>query len=155
MIYVFDSSSFIPIFRYYYPERFPSFWEHFNRFIVQGKIVSVKEVARELRQGEDYLSKWARLNNLVFPPPTFEELEFVSSIFKIPHFQSIIRRQEILKGSPVADPFVIAKAHVIDGCVISDEIYKKNAAKIPNICEHFDIQHMHFREFMEKENWTF
>ena len=46
-------------------------------------------------------------------------------------------QQERLKGKPVADPFVIAKA------------------KIPNVCNHFGILCINLDGFMEKENWTF
>jgi len=49
----------------------------------------------------------------------------VADIFKIPHFQTLIRKQERLLGKPVADPFVIAKAQSIGGCVITTEKYKK------------------------------
>ena len=68
----------------------------------------------------------------------------------------MIRQQERLQGKPVADPFVIAKAGKLkEGCVVSTEIFKPHAAKIPNVCDHFDIDHMDLEEFMERENWTF
>ena len=155
MIYVFDSGPFIQIFRYYYPERFPSFWKRFNPLIEQKTIISVKEVARELSEREDNLTKWAKKHKSIFHAPTADELEFVSRIFEVAHFQLIIRKQERLEGRPVADPFVIAKAQSLDGCVISLEKFKENAAKIPNICEHFGVKHMHLRKFMEEVNWTF
>jgi len=33
--------------------------------------------------------------------------------------------------------------------------WKENSAKIPNVCDHFDIPYLNLEEFMEKENWTF
>ena len=71
------------------------------------------------------------------------------------HFQSMIRRQERLQGKPVADPFVIARAKVSGAWVVTQEKNIENAAKIPNVCDHFGISCINLEGFMEKENWTF
>jgi hypothetical protein len=47
MAYVFDTNSF-SVLGNYYPDQFPTFWERFNRAVTDGKIVSVREVRREL-----------------------------------------------------------------------------------------------------------
>ena len=47
MAYVFDTNSF-RVLGNYYPDQFPTFWERFNRAVTDGKIVSVREVRREL-----------------------------------------------------------------------------------------------------------
>ena len=83
------------------------------------------------------------------------EFQIVTEIFQTPHFQTLIRKQERLLGKPVADPFVIAKAQSIGGCVITTEKYKKNAAQIPNVCKHFNIPCMDLERFMKEEDWTF
>jgi len=156
MIYVFDSGPLIWMFRYYYPERFPSLWIEFDELIASQRIISVKEVSRELEGQDDLLSDWVKDNGDVFQPPNQSEFSLVANIFKIPHFQGLIRKQERLQGKPVADPFVIAKAGSIDnGCVVTTEKHKKNASQIPNVCEHFSIPYMNLEQFMEKENWTF
>ncbi len=54
-----------------------------------------------------------------------------------------------------ADPFVIAKAAVNGFSVVTMEHLRENAAKIPNICNHFDIPWMSLEEFMEAEGWQF
>jgi len=64
-------------------------------------------------------------------------------------------KKERLQGNPVADPFVIAKAKVLNGCVVTQEKYKENAAKIPNVCKHFEILCIDLEKFMENENWKF
>lgn len=151
-----DSGPLIVMFRHYYPDRFPSLWERFDVMRHSDQVVSVREVANELGGQEDRLSAWVGSNKPFFKNPTAGELEIVADIFKVPHFQALIRQQERLQGRPVADPFVIAKAGVIEqGCVITTERHKPNAAKIPNVCEHFGIDHMDLEAFMEKENWTF
>lgn len=156
MIYVMDSGPLIVMFRHYYPDRFPTLWERFDEMRNDERLVSTREVSNEVNGQEDRLSTWAMANRPFFHTPTDDELEFVAQIFAVPHFQALIRRQARLQGRPVADPFVIAKArHCDDGCVVSTELYRQNAAKIPNVCEHFDVPHMDLETFMETENWTF
>ncbi|MCF6364151.1 MAG: DUF4411 family protein [Gammaproteobacteria bacterium] len=156
MIYVFDSGPLIWMFRYYYPDRFPTLWEQFDELIASQRIISVKEVSRELDGQDDLLANWINDNKKIFQEPTQNEMIFIGDIFKVPHFQGLIRKQERLQGKPVADPFVIAKAQLIkNSCVITTEKYKKNASQIPNVCKHFNISCMNLEQFMEKENWKF
>ncbi len=155
MIYVFDSDSLIDLFKHYYLDRFPSLWNSFDELIISGSIVSVREVLREIEGYGDRLDSWTKNNREFFLSPSTEELNFVREIFDVHHFQSLIRKKEQLSGKPVADPFVITKAKALDGMVITQETKKPNAAKIPNVCDHFDIPHENLEGFMEKENWTF
>lgn len=155
MIYVLDSGPLIVLFRHYYPARFPSLWQKFDALVAEQKIVSVREVFKEIIVHEDRLSRWTKQNRKFFTLPTPEELGFVTDVFRIPHFQTLIKKKERLQGSPVADPFVIAKAKIVGGCVITQEKKKKNAAQMPNVCEHFGIPYMDLERFMEMENWTF
>ena len=155
MRYVFDSGPLIWMFKYYYPERFPSLWKKFDRLVEDKQIISVKEVSRELDGQEDLLSQWVKSNKSFFQLPVANEFQIVTDIFQIPHFQTLIRKQERLLGKPVADPFVIAKAQSIGGCVITTEKYKENAAQIPNVCERFNIPWMDLERFMKEEDWTF
>lgn len=155
MIYIFDSGPLINLFRYYYPERFPSLWESFNDLVAERRIISVREVKNELIEYGDSLSLWVKEHSECFHTPTNDELYFVAEIFRIPHFQALIRKKERLQGRPVADPFVIAKAKCEGGCVVTLETHTKGAAKIPNVCEHFGIPCLNLEDFMEKENWSF
>lgn len=72
--------------------------------------MSTREVFNELeRQAvSDEVLKWAKSHKALFATPTGPELQFVAEIFKIKHFQGLIGAQQRLKGTPVADPFVIA-----------------------------------------------
>lgn len=156
MIYVFDSGPLIDLFKHYYPDRFPSLWENFNALVLERRIISVREVRNELEGHGDRLSDWVKDHHEFFLTPTTDEFNFVNEIFKITHFQMLIRKKERLNGKPVADPFVIAKVKMQEeGCVVTQEIYKPHAARIPNVCEHFDIPCMNLEAFMENENWRF
>lgn len=156
MIYVFDSSPLIVLFRHYYPDRFPSLWEKFDTLVLEHRIISVREVRKELEGRGDRLSAWVKGHRELFSTPITDELNFVTEIFKITHFQMLVRKKERLNGKPVADPFVIAKAYTLEGgCVVTQEIYKPHAAKIPNVCERFGIPCLNLEAFMENEEWRF
>jgi hypothetical protein len=155
MIYVFDSDTLIDLFRHYYLERFPTLWQNFDNLVSNSKIISVSEVGKELEDYEDRLSEWVKNHREFFHTPTSAEFDFVADIFKIAHFQTMVRKKERLQGKPVADPFVIAKAKISEGWVVTQEKLKENAAQIPNVCKHFGIPCINLEEFMEKEGWQF
>lgn len=154
MIYVFDSNTFIKIFNNYYREQFPSFWQKFDEYIAEEKIISVRTVKTELKDRGDSLSDFVNRTN-IFPIPSNYETNFVATIFQIQHFQHLISKKAILQGSEVADPYLIAKAKIENACVVTEEKLKPNAAKIPNICQKFDVSCVNFEEFMRSESWFF
>ena len=120
----------------------------------QSKFVSTREVFNEISSRDDALSRWAKdFKKTLFLPPTSDEMAFVGEIFKIPHFQMMIRQKERYQGKPVADPFVIAKAK--KATVVTQEYFKENSAKIPNVCKHFKIPCTNLEGFMKNENWVF
>ncbi|MBF0633597.1 MAG: DUF4411 family protein [Nitrospinae bacterium] len=155
MIYVFDSDTLSNLFKNFYQSRFPSLWEKFDNAVADETIISVSEVYEEIHDHGERLSKWVKQNKKVFQRPSPEEMGLVSEIFKVSHFQSLVKRQSLLNGKPVADPFVIAKAWHINACVVTQEKEKPNAAKIPNVCKHFNVDCTDLEGFMERENWTF
>lgn len=61
----------------------------------------------------------------------------------------------MLVGDPAADPFVIARAKIIGGCVVTEEKLKPNAAQIPNVCDHFGIDCTNLEGLIEAEGWQF
>ena len=155
MIYVFDTGPFRILFRNYYRSRFPSLWENFDGMITNNRIISVREVFREIERKDDDLLEWSKNNKEIFPEPSEIENGYVREIFTNRHFQTLVGKEERLSGYPVADPFIIAKARSRNGCVVTQEKHKPNAAKIPNVCEHFNIECTNLEGFMEKENWLF
>lgn len=155
-MYVFDTSALSALFRNYYRGRFPSLWGNFDVLVDGGSVVSTREVGREIRDSPlKALRDWAREHENLFATPTTAEGRFVSDIYKVQHFQQNIERQKILKGGKNADPFVIAKAAIDDSTVVSMEALRPNAARIPNICEHFEIECLTLEGFMEREEWSF
>lgn len=155
-IYVFDSCAFIDLFKNYYVSRFPSLWKKFDLLLEHKNVTSVKEVYNEITRGNDRLNNWALNNKDLFSEPTDEEQKFIATIFQNPDFQSIVDNKKRSRGGVVADPFVIAKAKILDACVVTEEKVKSvNGIKIPTICKHFKIDCINLEQFMEKEKWEF
>ncbi|MCL2658184.1 MAG: DUF4411 family protein [Betaproteobacteria bacterium] len=165
MIYVFDTSS-IRALQHFYPRVFKKIWSDIDSLVQTGNLISTREVFNELeRQAiSDEVLNWAKRHKTIFTTPASSELQFVAEIFRIRHFQGLIGAQQRLKGTPVADPFVIACARAKGGTVVTEEGWfrlsqalapKPNAAKIPNVCQHFKIPCVDLEGFMHQQGWTF
>lgn len=155
MIYVVDTSSFREIERYY-KDVFPTFWDLFQAEVDAGDVVSVREVLRELEAcPETNVVAWAKQNSGIFKPPTSAEATFVGQIFSVPHFAQLISAKAQMTGQPVADPFLIAAAQCCGGTVVTQERLKPNAAKIPNVCQHFGTAYTTFEGFLKAKGWSF
>jgi hypothetical protein len=156
MIYVFDTSSFI-VLGHYFPQRFPSFWQNLDQAVADGEVLSVREVLNELkgRGNKPHLDDWIKANGHIFQPPSSREAKFVRRIFEVAHFRQLVSERARLKGTPVADPFVIAAAKVRSGTVVTEETHKPHAARIPNVCDHFNIPWTSIEGFMEHMGWKF
>lgn len=155
-MYVFDTSPLSTLFKNYYPSRFPTLWAHFDALITSGSIVSTREVCREIMDGPVESARlWADQQKAVFHTPVAAEATFIAQIYSVAHFQQNIEQQKLLKGGRNADPFVVAKAATEGRGVVTIEAFKPNSAKIPNICQHFQVPCLTLEEFMEEEGWTF
>ena len=124
---------------------FPTLWDNFDQLVADSEIVSAREVLREIEDGPlPALTEWARAHTDVFALPTPEEAAFITRIYGVAHFHQNIEQQKLLKGGYIADPFVIAKAAIQGRTVVTTELFKPNAAKIPNICRNFAVPCMTF-----------
>jgi len=156
MIYVFDTSS-IRSLQHFYPSVFKTIWNGLDGLVQQQNLISTREVWNELERqnvSTDVLA-WAKQNKQIFTTPNAAELQFVAQILQFKHFQSLIGEQQRLKGTPVADPFVIACAKIAGGTVVTEEQFKENAAKIPNVCAHFKVPCIDLEKFMQQQGWAF
>ena len=142
MRYIFDTNSLSNVLNHYYPDRFPSFWEKFNKVIGEKKVVSVREGKYELENRFDniIIDQLRQNNSNFFEDPITEELEFITKIYSFPHFQQNLDRIKLLNGGYFADPFIIAKAKIKNAIVVTEEEFRHNGARIPNICNKFNIE---------------
>lgn len=155
-MYVMDTSSFI-VMGHYFPERFPSFWVDLSTLADQSLLASVSEVWKELdnRSTRSHLTNWIETRKALFTAPSPEEMLYVRQIFAVPSFQSLVRRKSILEGSPVADPWVIARAAILNGCVVTEEADREDTVRIPAVCRHFDVECTTLEGMMGREGWQY
>jgi len=156
MLHVFDTSSFI-VLKHYYRPTFESVWLNIETLVASGSLVSTREVYNELQNYNDvdYVQQWAKNHRSIFVTPSPDELLFVAKIFQVAHFKALISAKSVLKGTPVADPFVIAAAATKGGAEVTQEKLKPNAAKVPNVCDYFGVPWTDLEGFMKQENWSF
>lgn len=121
-MYIFDTSPFI-VLKHYYPHTFPSLWTGLEELIDQDVILSTREVYNELQayNDTDYIQTWSQDHKQIFVTPSNEELEFVARVFQVDHFRALISQKATLRGTPVADPFVVAAAALKGRIVVTQE----------------------------------
>lgn len=117
MSYVFDNSPLSALFRNYYRKNFPSLWQRFDRLVDDGRLVSTREVFREIEDGPiESLLEWAKQNRELFATPTAEEGAFVAKTYAVPWFQQNIEKKKLLRGGKVAaafgTPYAIAGSRI-------------------------------------------
>ena len=176
MIYVIDTSSWQQLFGCYRRLRFPTLWQLFDDLIASGAIISVSQVLREIenRDKKNDELEWATAHTNLFPDVSEQEFQFLREIFRVPRFRhfvpdylldtnydedtkelAVAGKDEEEKIDESADPFLIARAKIMGGMVITQERERGNRVRIPSICNHFDIQCGTLDDLMERETWTF
>lgn len=150
-MYIFDKNVFIAL-GHYYPKRFPTIWGRINELVDNGTLRSVREVRREIEANcpFEHISKWVQDNRHIFMVPTEAELMIVRDIFESAVYRGLVRRQNILKGLPVADPFIVAAGQFYKACVVTQESLK-SGARIPHLCSEMHIQCKDLEGFLEQE----
>lgn len=158
MTYVFDTSSFIDLFRYYDRGVFPSLWQKFEALVDRRMLVSVIQVKEELRRERhgDQASNWAWQLNVreLFTSPTAAEMVFVSSELASSKFRDAVP-EHLRSTNEKADIYLIARARISGGTVVTEERYKPQGTKIPTICKDFNIDCVNLLGMMHRENWRF
>jgi len=68
MVYVFDTNSF-RVLGSYYPKQFRTFWGKFDQYVAEHKVISVREVRRELEEmlpDDSHLANWVKHIEIFF-----------------------------------------------------------------------------------------
>ena len=122
-----------------------------SNMIFDGTIVSVDEVYRELQKRWNEQSsegKWLHRHKCCFQNTTNKEGCIIGEIFKNKKFQEGVKEKSIREGTPEADAFVVAKAKVLNGIVVTAESDgKPNSEKIPNIAVSQGVPYMKIDDF--------
>lgn len=153
MKYIVDTNVFRTFFRFYYNDITPELFNNLDSMIREGKIISVKEVYHELenqhKKDSDFMNNIKVYKNIFQEPTNEEEIEILKQIYSKRNYQNNISEKNLLNGNPVADAFLVAKAKCENGILVTAEEFSPNAARIPNICEEFNIKYISFKEFLK------
>jgi len=152
-MYILDTNVFRAL-GHYYQSRFPTIWAHLDDLANNQELGSVKEVLRELESNCPFgvVEDWVKTHRSIFRPPSVQEMRIVAEIFEKEQYRGFVKKQNILKGRPVADPFIVAAAKVQKACVVTLELEKAGGARIPTACKELNIKCINLEELFEKEN---
>ncbi len=159
-VYCIDSSSLMLLARQYPHRRFPGLWKKVEGLMKAGRLVAPREVYKEIRQGDDELTRWAKRHRSMFKPLNTEQARAVAEV--LAHCDSLI---DPLSERAQADPFVIALARTgsdprgrslfrAKHIVVTEE-GRNHPRKIPKVCEHFEIDCICLLDVFDQEGWKF
>ena len=151
-MYIFDKNVFISL-GHYYPGRFPTIWGRVNELADNGNLRSVREVRKEIETNCPFrnIAQWAQDHSHIFMIPTEMELVIVREIFTSEQYRGLVRRQNIIRGLPVADPFIVAAGKIYSALVVTQESPLIGAARIPTICQELQVRCTNLEGFLEEE----
>jgi PIN domain nuclease of toxin-antitoxin system len=125
----------------------PSLWENIDELIINGIIVSCKELKDELK--DEIIIRWFEsLNFVILKFDDKVQFNVTSIINKHP---KLIKRRN---PKSFADALLIATAMKYKLTVITEE-GKNSSKKIPKICAGYKIPCINIIELAEAEKWRF
>lgn len=159
-IYIIDTSSLVKLNRDNPIDVFPSIWEKLKFLSDKNRLIAPKEVFNEIKQNDDLLSKWARIQKKMFKKPTEKQVTIVQEILK--DYPALIDTERKYD----ADPWVIALAIemsssnqktllTIKRIVVTEEKLRGNQVKIPYVCNQKSIEAIDIVELFRTEGWKF
>lgn len=118
----------------------------------KGDLISVREVYNEVLKNcpQEHLLLWVKKRKSIFVIPNEKEQRLILEMMKHEENRNLIKHNNILKGLPVADPFILAVAKCRNAIVVTKEGMKPGA-RIPNICRKMDVDCIKLKDFFEKE----
>jgi hypothetical protein len=158
--YCIDTSGWTHAKRGYPLANFPSLWTNLDNLVNDKRLFSPNEVYRELEKQDDELFRWLKQRKKLFIKADQEHIALTLDIMA--RFPKLVNPNKL---GPVADPFVIALAIVmnrnlmlVDGrcIVVSGETpggSKKN--KIPDVCREYQLTHFAIVDLISNEGWVF
>lgn len=152
-MYILDTNIFF-VLKHFPPRNFKSLWDYLDHLVDDSSLISVREVFNEVIRNppNDFIEEWVVANKHIFVTPVEEELAFVLELMKYEENRNFIKDNNITKGLPVADPFILAIAKLRNGIVVTMEARGRLGARIPNVCDKLEIECISWSEFLNKEN---
>lgn len=148
MIYLLDANTYIEAKNRYYQSSFcPAYWDWLDHQFGQGNLASIAPVFDELSEYGDDLSKWVKQRKAHFFDVSSEDVQ--EKFAEVAEFVATMNNKsqaEIARFLRGADPWLVAKAVVLGGVVVTHESLVDDAqakrVKLPNVCKKFGVAHM-------------
>lgn len=143
-LYVIDANVMIEAAKTYYAfDRVPGFWGWLDERIADGVVKTASLVADEIDY-PDALVEWLKARDpaAIFIDVSEPAIQQNFSEIATWTVTSPFGPEHIAKFMAGADPWLVASASVLGGCVVTQETQVGPGAKkvkIPNVCEAFDV----------------
>lgn len=152
--FVFDTSAYMNGWKYHYrPTTFPGVWRLIEEAMADGRVISPREVYRELVAQDDDLAAWAKQRPAAFVAPTEDVQREAGAI------QASLPSPEIRDP---ADPWVVAEGKLRSLTVVTYEGTSFGGAptarwhrKLPGICQHHGVACVTVPEALERLGGSF
>ncbi len=153
--YLLDANSYIAAKNFHYRMHIvPGFWDWLDTQAENGQVASVEMVRTELLSYGDSLAEWAKHRDSHFLAiDDITTQQCFADIANYVHSVSTYaepNRSLFLSG---ADPWLIAKAKVLNATIVTHETLvgpDSKKVKIPNVCRHFDMKCCDVYDLLER-----
>jgi Domain of unknown function (DUF4411) len=124
-----------------------AYWNWFEKMVDAGKITSHKQAIQEVLAGEkkgeiEPIVSWVKTRQLKLADSTPDSKECQELVGELCQYSwskfGAAKTAEFTKG---ADLWLIAKAKLDDGAVVTQESDKK-LVRIPTVCAHFKVKYL-------------
>ena len=163
-VYVLDSNFFIQAHRFHYPiDVAAGFWNKVRQLALEGRVISIDKVKKELYDKNDALEEWCR-NNL--PEDFFKDTSVVMAAYGQVTAWAISRSGHYLPNAlnefldaDEADAFLVAYCltDIVNRFVVTQEVSEPNRrskVKIPDACMALNVPYVNtiemFRQLGER-----
>jgi len=149
-VYCIDANSLINLKRVYPRSMkvFSPIWEKIEGMIKMDLLVSHFEVYREIKEGNDEISKWATINRKIFKEP--DDQEQIRNFEKVKEqYDTDYWERETNADRPWGDPWIIALSMAIKATIVTDE-NKEKGNRIPSVARQFQIASLNLLEFFKE-----
>ena len=154
MIYVLDTNIIRTLLNFF-PKKgkyYEKVWDVLDEKIRTNEFISVDECYNELEKQfsdktEQY--KWFNSRKEMFKNPNNEESIIIHQLLLNPKMRETVHQKNILENRPSADVYIVAKAKVLGGSVVTAEKLKPASAQLPNLCKELNVPFISYDDFME------
>ncbi|NEQ51014.1 MAG: DUF4411 family protein [Leptolyngbya sp. SIO3F4] len=159
MAYLLDANIFIQAKNEYYGfDLCPGFWNWLEQKSKAGEVFSIENVKKELTDGQDELSDWAKQKNsdffLPFDAHAGVIMGSISDWVQNSDYKDNAKRDFL----SVADPWLIAYAKAHNHTVVSHEVFnplERRRIRIPVVCNAFQVPYLRTFAMLRQEEASF